>query len=464
MKKIFKIFTIITSLCFSVVYFSCKKLDQQNLNGVDESLIFKDSTSLKEGITGLYSTLADKTYYGDYYPMFADLNSDNGTSGGYSNSALDEFAGYSVGASNLFLENMYVALYKSIRTSNAILNAVDNISGDKAPVGITKASIKGTALAVRALVHFDLLRAFGHHWDTNSEFGIPIILKVQGINDIAKRSTVGETYSAILKDLNEAQDSFANLSDRDPSYINLRTVQALKARVYLYMKDYANAITMVDSVIQDPAYMVLPSTTFTNIYGSRRSSESIFELAFSTQSRSYYFVDTYGRPDAAQPELFFIANQNLKDFLVNRTNDLRINLLDTTANYGGSARTLKYFGTGANDEPAYILRISEMYLIKAEALGLSANGLTNLNKIRTNRGLNALKLSNFASEEEYQQAVADERRAELNFEGHRYFDLARTGKIEDVLGITQDQGTWPIPQREISATNGLVVQNPGYSN
>jgi hypothetical protein len=64
--------------------------------------------------------------------------------------------------------------------------------------------------------------------------------------------------------------------------------------------------------------------------------------------------------------------------------------------------------------------------------------------------------------ETFVQAVLDERLAELNFEGHRFFDLARLGKIEDVLEVDNTNAVFPIPQREITATNNTLQQNPGY--
>ena len=62
----------------------------------------------------------------------------------------------------------------------------------------------------------------------------------------------------------------------------------------------------------------------------------------------------------------------------------------------------------------------------------------------------------------YAQAVSDEDRSEFNFEGHRYFDLARTGQVNSVLGVPASNSCYPIPQHEIDATHGVVVQNPGY--
>ncbi len=146
---------------------------------------------------------------------------------------------------------------------------------------------------------------------------------------------------------------------------------------------------------------------------------------------------------------------------------MRVNLvaIDPSGSY---YRTLKYSSDLVQkDNSAYVIRISEMYMIRAEALG-RVNGLADLNMIRTNRGLAPLGPSDVPDDPTYAQAVSDEDRAEFNFEGHRYFDLARTGQVVNILQpltsftITQANSCFPIPQREIDATNGAVVQNPGY--
>ena len=113
------------------------------------------------------------------------------------------------------------------------------------------------------------------------------------------------------------------------------------------------------------------------------------------------------------------------------------------------------------ENSAYIIRLAEMYLIRAEALGRTTAGLADLNAIRTSRGMDPLKLSDVPAADDYISAILDERRAELNFEGQRLSDLARTGKTEAYLGAGVNP-IMPIPAREISATNELVVQNPGY--
>ena len=105
--------------------------------------------------------------------------------------------------------------------------------------------------------------------------------------------------------------------------------------------------------------------------------------------------------------------------------------------------------------------MAEVYLIRAEAKGLAGGGLDDLNEVRTNRGLAPLA-NTFANESAFEEAVLDERKAELCFEGTRMFDLARTGKVETVLGIEPYRSIFPIPLREIIATGNRIVQNPGY--
>lgn len=443
---------------------SCAKLNQISPTAVQAQQLFKDSTGLSSALIGLYSTLEVQDYYGSNYPMMCDLNSDNGTAGGYNNTSLNEFGAFSVTSSNIFIQNTYVAIYKTVTTANNILAGESTVKGASADY---LNSVKGQALTLRALGHFDLLRAFGYHWDLTSPYGIPVVTTVQSSTSVVPRSSVAATYASIISDLTQAAGLLASSTDRNPNYVNPAVINALLARVYLYEKDYTNAAKYATLVINDGSFSLLDKNNFLSIYTSKNSKESVFELPFSQQSQSEYNATTYARPDAAATEVLFILNSDLESFLVNRTGDLRINLVDTS-NANGYYRTLKYASDiKQKDNPAYVIRIAEMYMIRAEALGRS-RGLADLNLIRTNRGLAALKSSDVPDADTYAQAVADEDRAEFNFEGHRYFDLARTGQVVNYLQpltsatITSANSCFPIPLREISATNGAVVQNPGY--
>jgi hypothetical protein len=466
MKRIKDILALTFIITLVIMINSCAKLNQVSPTAVLGEQLFKDSIGLSEAVTGMYSTLEAPEYYGADYPMLADLNSDNGVAGGYNNTSLNEFGAYSVTSSNIFIQNTYVAIYKTIASANAIIAGESTVKG--ASAGYLN-SIKGQALTIRALGHFDLLRAFGYHWDINSPFGIPVVTTVQSSSGIVPRNTVAATYSSIIADLTQAAVLLNGATDRNPNYVNPAIINALLARIYLYEKDYINAAKYASLVINDGAYQVVNINNYVAMYnnGAKTSTEFVFQLPFDFQNQSQYYATTYARPTAASTEVLFIANTDLQAFFEARSGDVRYNLMDTT-NANGYLRTLKYSSDGKyKDNSALLIRISEMYLIRAEVLGRST-GLADLNTIRTNRGLAALKAGDVPDDATYAQAVADERRAELNFEGHRYFDLARTGQISTILQpltsapLSITNSCFPIPLREINAANGAVVQNPGY--
>lgn len=454
----------IFSICAAgTLLFSCQKLDVNSPTDVATEQVFKDANGLRSALIGLYSNLQQREYYGAYYPLMADLNSDICTAGGYDIPALNEIGAHAITSSNLYVERMYLAMYKCIANANAILASVDGIS-DPNLSAEEKSSIKGQALAIRGMVHFDALRMFGYHWDNTSANGVPIVLTVQQAADVVTRSTVAESYTAILKDLNDA-NALLSGATVDAKYSNQLFVKGLLARVYLYKKDYTIAADFATSVINDGTFSLLNTEDFITIYSGRLSSESIFELSFDAQNQSVFNGTTYVRTDALRTEVFFLASQQLSDFFNARPTDKRAELVDFVNNDAGilpDGRTLKYRGEVTKDNPAYILRIAEMYLIAAEAKKLTGGGLTFLNTLRKNRGMDDLTGTDVPDATSFTNAILDEREAELNFEGHRFFDLARFQKIEEVLGVANTNSVFPIPLREITATRDQLTQNPGF--
>ncbi|MEO7991813.1 MAG: RagB/SusD family nutrient uptake outer membrane protein [Chryseolinea sp.] len=456
MKKIYILFII------TLLISSCNVLDQGSPNDVTEDDVFTSEDGANSALIGLYNTLQSRDYYGGYYPMMADVYSDVGTAGGFDNVSLQELSDLNVTSANIFIQQTWISIYNTINAANAIINNVDGID-DAGFTDEERGHIKGQALALRALAHFDVLRMFGEHWDQASEFGIPVVLTKQAANDIVARSTVAETYAAILDDLEEATSLIIE-SDRSQFFVNPIAVKALEARVNLYKGDLVAASAAATEVIDDGAFSLLDENTFTEIYTAYPASESIFELTFDVQNRSAYNSITFSRQDALRTEVLWLAEEGLNDFFASRSGDLRADLVDFVNNDGSilpDGRTQKYRGEEARNNPALILRMAEMYLIRAEAKGRVA-GLSDLNEVRINRGLAALTAGAVPDDASYLDALLDERKAELNFEGHRMFDLARAGKINEVLGIDDDLGIFPIPFREITATNGALTQNPGY--
>lgn len=468
MKKIY-----IVLLFLIVLATSCNVLDQVSPSQVSTANVFTNAAGAESALIGLYSSMQSNYYYGGYFPLASDVYTDVSKAGGFNVTGLDEISNYGVTTSNLLVQNMYVAMYYTIATANGI---IANVPGIKDPnfTQVQKGSIMGQAYAIRGMAHFDLLRMFGQHWNVNSVYGIPVVTAVQNHSDVVPRSTVAQTYQAIISDLNQAYALIPKSKPYLNEYINPDAVQALLARVYLYQDNYANAIVSADSVIKDGSFSLLGSNTFTQIYTTKLSSESVFELVFNVQNQSAYNSFTYSRTQALSTEVLFLANSTLNTFFTNRPGDLRSQLLDfnplTEAQFGSLGRTLKYRGEINKDNPAYIIRVAEVYLIRAEAKAQSGDpngGLADLNSVRTNRGLPAYTNADISTiyNGDFTAAVLDERFAELNFEGHRMFDLARTQRRALILsGAGPDDYTdiFPIPNRELIASNRVVVQNPGY--
>lgn len=445
---------------------SCNLLDQNSPNDVDADNVFKSEEGANSALIGLYNTMQSRDYYGGFYPMVADLYSDIGTAGGFDNINLDEISALAVTPSNLISENMYLAMYQTIATANAIITKVPDID-DADFEDEEKDHIVGQALAIRALAHFDLLRLYGEHWNSSSNYGIPVIKTIQKASDIVGRSTVAQTYTAILDDLSVAM-SLVHADDRSQATINPVAIQALRARVKLYQGDEAGAIADANAVISDGEFDLMDENAFTQIYTGRFSEESLFELTFDVQNRSAYNSITFSREDALRTEVLFLAEESMDAFFQSRSGDLRAELLDFNPDNNAEdivpdGRTQKYRGEATRDNPAYIIRMAEMYLILAEAKGYASGGLANLNEVRENRGLMALVDGvDVSDQSEFLNALLDERKAELNFEGHRIFDLARTGQVNTVLGIEPFRSIFPIPLREVNASKGAVVQSRDY--
>ena len=439
---------------------SCKKiLDYTSPNEVGDNTIFTSVAGLHNARIGMYNTLQDRNYYGGYFPLFTECYTDDGTTGGYDVIDLNDIAARTVGTANIYVEQSYNAIYNTIYTANKIINNIDNVpdlSSDEHD------NILAEALFVRALAEFDLLRTWGEHWDKSSQFGISIVTSTDAPKDPVARSTVEESYQQIIGDLTQAISLFNNYQGNQ--YASDASAKALLARVYLYHGDMDLAAQNAMEVIGDENFSLFGKDDFTKIYTEKETEESVFELVFDSQNPSAFNSATYLRDDALRSDVFFIANADLNTFFENRPTDLRSNLVDFVDNdvsIEPDGRTQKYRGETTKDNSAYIIRLAEVYLIRAEARGMTSTGLADLNKIRTSRGMTALKLADFETEDDYLNAILDERRAELNFEGHRLYDLARTGKVSDVLGEDVNP-IMPIPEREINASNGVVEQNPGY--
>ena len=439
---------------------SCGLLEQNSPDNIPSDKVFETADGIRAARGGMYSLLGNENYYGGYYTLALEAHSDNGSTGGYVVESLDELGQKRLTPANLFLERIWISIYATTNAANQILANIDR--NTDLPTA-ERDNIKGEALFIRALTHFDALKMFGAHWDNISEYGIPVVLSVQSSANIVARSTVADAYAAILKDLLEAETLVNSDASKGKIYASKNAVKSLLARVYLFNKDKINATKYASEIINSKQYALFDAVDFPKLYTGRQTQESIFELKFDVQNRSQLNALTYKRDEAPRPEVSFFATKDLNTFLQSNKNDIRnatIDFKNNDASISPDGRSQKYRGENLQDNPAYVLRYAEILLIAAEAKGF-ATGLADLNTLRQKRGLSNLTATATNTDAKFTEAIANERRAEFNMEGQRFSDLARFNLVEKVLG-KDVKATFPIPLREIQATKGAIKQYPGY--
>jgi hypothetical protein len=302
------------------------------------------------------------------------------------------------------------------------------------------------------------------------------------------REKMSSYFSKITTDITEAKPFLPNnLTD-----INRATrlaASGLQARMALYQKDWANAITYATEYIS--AIPLSPRASFKEIWTDANANELAFRLKRSPTNNPYNKIGSMYRNVSANAStigtVFWIPSSKLWDSY-DQVNDIRFSTymktepLLTAANRQNRLIT-KYAGTvygtpGENVADAKVFRTGEMYLIRAEARAESGNftgansAESDLNDLRAAR-IDSYAPVTFASKTEAIDAVIAERFKELAFEGHRFWDLKRKGlpvvrtgtDAPTPTGATLPANNFrfviPIPEIEMQANN-LMVQNPGY--
>lgn len=367
--------------------------------------------------------------------------------------------------------------YYTISWANNIINNLDG----KTSSDVTQQQIDNLhaeALFIRALCHFDLVITYAQPYTYQPEsLGVPVVLVTE--NGLPARNTVKEVYDQVVKDLLEAEglmaSNYTRASASDAAaVVSKSAIQALLSRVYLYMGEWQNAADYATKVISSGKYSLASGEDYLGMFSAQvapAGGEVIFEL-YGSQSNGGWDNSGWqhlpyitGRSSLDEGSGDICATKDLYDLYEN--GDIRqqlFNLVD------GDYWVLKYSGKPGGVPRATnvpILRLSEMYLNRAEAIangatvsGASARG--DLEAIAEKRGATVPAQFN----------VFDERRKELAFEGHIVYDYARNQKSltrtdfdelnnKDVP-FPSYRWAMPIPLREINA-NPNMEQNEGYN-
>lgn len=459
------VFTYGLALAGLLIVSSCDSiLDREPLNEVDESKVVTDKNSANAAVAGLYNELQNENYYGYNYVIIGDVSADTAESIGTWD-FYREMDTYNVSAAgNTENDRFYTRAYATINVANNVLEKVTvltNVSEeDKAPM-------LGAAYFVRALALFDLTRLYGGVPGVIGTMGMPIVTEATSTVpevQFPSRASLEVTYKAIEDDLLMALNLLPVSSDR--SIATKGGARALLSRLYLYLRQYDKVIDYSDDVISDSNYDL--NSDFADIFETKLGRESIFELNFSSSDKSdirNWYNPNGGRGDLTTHSSFYSeATANPLD--------VRGKLFGYSLN-NGNFQT-KYKKPGGIDN-ILILRLAEIYLNRAEALANTDNlpdAIADLNKIRIRAGIGAISPEP-SNKEDLIKAISKERKLEFAFEGHRYFDLMRSGDILEVLqniprrngpnvGLTEiGRALFPIPNFEIDA-NPNLLQNEAY--
>ena len=421
---------------------SCHKfLDVLPTNAVSDEQAITDSASATNAVRGAYRALAAGGYYGATY-QFDALLSGNALNYTQSGASQLQFLYHTLTADNNDLETIWAAAYAAINDANFVIAKVPGLQSLTLSQSYRN-QLLGEAYFIRALAYFDLGRAFG---------GVQLFLSpTSKVSDKTGklRSSQADTYAQVLADLNEAETLLPATTVRDRA--TQKTVWALRARLYLYQQQWAQAGTDAGRIIADSGNYKLV-TPYSNFFTQTNTTESVFELSYSLA----YPNPMYG---------------NWKKGGNYTPNTAIVTLLQNPATGGNRSAVLLTSGTSIlgnlypssnGTNPVYVIRVAELWLIRAEARAQQndlAGALSDLNAVRARAGLAS---STAATQSDLLLAIENERRVEFALEPQRWFDLVRTGRAAAVLNVTDPNHTlFPIPAPELSADHYLT-QNPGY--
>jgi len=449
MKKSIYIKTILQVFILGLISFSCNDiLEQESLIYLENTNPIKDARSAEAAVNGMYDALQSGRLYGSDFILANELTAGNAKAAGFSVQWTELETGI-IPTANFHVEDNWVNFYQAINTANTILASVPDLAGVSAG---DKDYFMGQAYFVRALAYFDLLRQYGEFDTPDSRFGIPISIEpILSPTSIA-RNSVSDSYDRIFSDLAEAESLLDYSGNK--AFASKAAVEALLARVYLYNAQYASALEYAEKVIDNSSYSFLDN--YNNLYMTKGNDESILELEFTEQDQNNFNITLLTSP----PEV--AVSQELFDEF--STADERRALFSEESD--GTIRCLKY-GTSPNlaASNVIIIRLAEMYLIRAEALARNNefdSAIDDINVLRDRAGAQLLSADNYSSTDEVLDAILAEKRLEFAFEnGNYWFDISRLGKLPEMRNLDNFRRIYPIPNREMLADDALV-QNPGY--
>ena len=379
------------------------------------------------------------------------------------------------------LNGLWGNLYATVARSNIALTRIDAVPMD----ATLKARYVGELKALRALAYFNLVRFFGD---------VPLVTsEVTSVDDLYafSRETTAKVYEQITKDLGDAEKVLpATYPRADLGRVTAGAAKALLGKVYLTQKKWPEAAAKLKEVIDAGTYTLLPNYADLFRADNGNNAEVVLAVQYTKGNlgEGSPFTNRFATHNSLSGTSIVAVGEAQGHSQV--TPDLAAafdaaDLRRTTS--VGVVRdrffyTRKYIdvptGPFDADNDWLVIRYADVLLMYAEALnegGQTAPALTVLNQVRKRAGLPD---RTGLSQAEFRLAVETERRLELSMEGHRWFDLVRTGRLQPVMDAyyakndvnrnTQNTKVptfatlFPIPFLEVQKNPTNLKQNPGY--
>lgn len=381
---------------------------------VDDSKVFSTEQGFREVLNGVYLQMGASALYGKDLTMgvlsLAGRNYDSVSvkKAGelYYQAATLNFTSPAV---KNYSADVWNKMYASVANVN---NLLSNIETRKAIfTGNNYNTFKGEALALRAYLHFDLLRLFAPN--NAAAIGVPYVTSINF--NPTPAGSVGATLDQCIADLSAAE-ALLDANDVGASKINKWAVKGLLARVYLHKGDKIKANENALAVIGSRKF-VLTSNTNADLFFAK---ENLFNLNIYSANYYAYYKAVFGVPSLVglsvngQTALFGSANT-----------DYRKSFIDAvTGNASGTPILPKKFtATASNIFP--MIRLTEMYYVAAECAGDVPTGLSYINQVRVARNLIALTNTAVPNPESLTLEIMNEYRKEFIGEGQVFFYYKR---------------------------------------
>ena len=320
--------------------------------------------------------------------------------------------------------------YRRINVTNIILKEIDELKVDSPAEENDRVRVKGECHFIRASLYFTLVNLYGKAYSKISaatDLGVPLKLTEYIEHDKDKetqfqRASVAQIYEQIVKDLKASVDYLTQSPQPRPLHrASKEAAQLLLSRVYLYMQDWNNAAAIAAQLLEnDTRLHQMNEGDSAKIF----LSENCSEVLFSQGSMNLHNSMTGASGD-------FAVSEELVE-LYDRKNDFRRYFFGTKPNSFAYKLQWKYDTTAIpHVSDIYTLRISEGYLNLAEAYAMQDNteGANRYLKTLREKRIKGYVHTNYTGEELINE-IRLERRKELCFEGHRWFDLRRYAVCE----------------------------------